>query len=444
MASANLKKLREQLRAPAARIRQLADLISAENRDFTAEEKVEWEKANAEYNRLEAQINALLQADHVEDRINDPAGDPDVGRNLSPRRPAASAEVQALALQGWMRYQAGMDVEQRHEDAARTAGVRLNSTYYTFNRRPGIRQQQFWDGQAREHNFRAALNPAKPDTGGVLIPTGFIDTFEIAMLAFGAMRQVAEVMTTATGEPMPWPTANDTGNEGRLISDRAPTINDVDPSFGAVMFNAYGYTSDFVKIPFALLEDSAFDLESMTGNMLGERVGRRLNRDCTTGDGAAKPYGIVNKATTGVTAASPTAIAADELFALQHSVDPAYRGPGAGWMFHDNILLALRRLKDGNGRYLWQEGMSQGAPNLLLNNPYAINQHMASSIASAAITIVFGQLNKYKIRDVGQVRLRRLDERFADSDQVAFVALTRHDGNLVDAGTRPVKSLVQA
>ena len=148
-------------------------------------------------------------------------------------------------------------------------------------------------------------------------------------------------------------------------------------------------------------------------------------------------------ATLGVTAASAAAITGDELINLYHSVDPAYRA-GAGWVMHDNVVLYVRKLKDGDNQYLWQPGLQAGVPDRLLTAPVTVCQEMASTVEASAKTVLFGQLSKYKVRDVGTLRLKRLVERYAEYDVEGFVALSRHDGELLDAGTHPVKYLQQA
>jgi HK97 family phage major capsid protein len=180
------------------------------------------------------------------------------------------------------------------------------------------------------------------------------------------------------------------------------------------------------------------------GTMLGERLGRITNRKFTVGTGGGiEPFGIVNAAPIGFTTASPTAIADTELLDMQHSVDPSYRSEGS-WMFHDSIFLAIRKLKDSDGNFIWRSGLEAGVPDSLLGDRITVNQHMTDTITNDALTIVYGQLDKYKIRTVRQMRLRRLEERFADDDQVAFLAFIREDGTLLDAGTGPVKTLKQA
>ena len=137
-------------------------------------------------------------------------------------------------------------------------------------------------------------------------------------------------------------------------------------------------------VPTELLEDSAFDIPSVIGAMLGERLGRILAEKFATGSGAATPRGIVTAATLGKTAAATNAITFDEVFDLIHSVDPAYR-VGAGFLMHDNVILALRKLKAaGTGEYLWQSGAREGVPDRIAGYPLTVCQEMASVITNSA------------------------------------------------------------
>jgi HK97 family phage major capsid protein len=183
--------------------------------------------------------------------------------------------------------------------------------------------------------------------------------------------------------------------------------------------------------------------------LLGERLGRIQNTHLTTGDGAAKPKGIVTAATLGRTTASATAITADDFIRLIHSVDPAYRGsPGVAFMMHDNIFLEVSLLKDSNNNYLVRPtvdaAFTGATPYRIRGFNVATNQAMASSLASANKTALFGDFSKYMIREVGNMELIRLVERFAEYFQEGFIASLSFDGNLLDAGTNPVKYLQQA
>ena len=214
------------------------------------------------------------------------------------------------------------------------------------------------------------------------------------------------------------------------------------------MFNSYAYTSKFVRVSKALLRDSAFNIPTLLGRLFGERLGRIQNTDLTTGNGASKPKGIVTAATLGRTTASATAITADDFIRLIHSVDPAYRGsPGVAFMMHDSIFLEVSLLKDANNNYLVRPTVDSAFTGV---TPYRIrgfncvtNQDMASSLASENKTVLFGDFSKYMIREVGSMELIRLVERFAEMFQEGFIGSMSFDGNLLDAGTHPVKYIQQ-
>jgi HK97 family phage major capsid protein len=204
--------------------------------------------------------------------------------------------------------------------------------------------------------------------------------------------------------------------------------------------------SGVVLVPVQLLEDTAFDLESYMVGLLKIRQGRKLNANCTIGDGSGKPTGVVPAASLGTTGASPTTIAYSEILNLEHSVDPAYRdhkNPKVGFMFADSTLLAVKKLTDSNSRPLWiaggvSEGIQNRRPDTLDGWPFWINQDM-SSLTSTGKSMLFGDFSKYKIRQVRQMQMVRFGERFMDKLQVGFLVWQRFDGNLVDAGTHPVR-----
>lgn len=275
--------------------------------------------------------------------------------------------------------------------------------------------------------------------GGYSVPQAFVDNLEKAMLAWGGMREVSTIMPTASGAPMPWPTEDDTMNEGEIVAENT-TVTEQTIAFGQVMFGAYMYSSKMVRASLQILQDTAFPFDTWLPEQLGVRLGRITNRHFTLGTGAPnQPAGIVPSATLGhaaLTGGSLT-VSTDDLIDTEHSVNPDYR-TGARWMFHDNTLRDIKKLKDSQGRFLWIPGLAVREPDTILGYPYTINQHMPVMAASAK-SILFGRLDKYVIRDVLGVQVMRLQERYAEFLQVGFLAFMRVDGHLVDAGTHPVK-----
>ena len=243
--------------------------------------------------------------------------------------------------------------------------------------------------------------------GAFTVPAELQNTIIRTMLMWGPMydEQVTSQLVTASGNPLPFPTVNDASKTGAAAPAQGIALTDDgtdDAVFGQVQLDAFSYSTEWFRVSLELVNDSIFAMESLLGDLIGERLGRTVNSQLTVGTGTGAPNGIATASTLGVTAASATAVTSDEILNLIHSVDPAYRmSPKVAFMFNDATLAQIRRLKDGQGNYLWQMGnVQQGVPGSLLGYKYWINQAMATQ-AAAARSILFGDLGKYFVRKVG-------------------------------------------
>jgi HK97 family phage major capsid protein len=299
-----------------------------------------------------------------------------------------------------------------------------------------------------------ALSKVTATAGPELVPHTFGTQLEWAILTYGGMLAAVTQNFTETGEDTSLPYGDDTGNTGAFVGAEGTDVitqGTPDPAFARQTWGAHELTSKFILVPRQLLEDAFVNLEMEVANMIGERIGRLMNASGTTGNGTNAFKGIVNTPATvgaplGHTTAAAGAITYDDLVNLQHSIDPAIR-PFGSYMFHDNILRALRLLKDTTGRPLWQPSMIVGSPNTINDSPYVINQDMASSIATTQITALFGRLSDYVVRRVRQVQVLKLSERFAEKLQYGYLGYTRADGRLrrpTAAARCTVKHMIQA
>lgn len=281
--------------------------------------------------------------------------------------------------------------------------------------------------------------------GGFTVPTTLANFIVSTMKDWGPMYDpgITTELVTSSGNAFDIPTNDDTGNTAALKTEGTDLTDDDsgDLAFGEKNLNAFVYATPWLKISFELLQDSAFNLEAFIGAKLGERLGRIANQRLTIGTGSSQPNGIVTAASIGKTAAAAAAIAADELIDLQHSVNAAYRrSPRCGWMFADTTLASIRKLKDGQGNYLWQMGdVRVGAPDLILGKQYFVNDDVAAMAANAR-TVVFGDMGAYIVRKVGSPLIGTVRERFWP--KVGMAGLVRFDGELTD--TAAVKVLRQA
>ncbi len=274
--------------------------------------------------------------------------------------------------------------------------------------------------------------------GGYTVAQDFYRQIVDAMKEFGGVEQAgAFVIPTGTGADMPIPTSNDTANKGAILPENQ-TATGQDIAFGQVVLKAYKYSSKTVLVPFELLQDSAVDIEAFVARKLGERLGRITNEHFTVGDNTDKPQGVVPFSTLGKTGANgqTTSVTYDDLVDLEHALDPAYRRR-ARWMLHDQTLKAIKKLKDSQGRPLWQPGLAVREPDTILGYPFVPNQDMPQMAASAK-SILFGDFSNYWIRRVTGIELFRITDKYIESGQVGFIAFHRTDGRGVNAGTNPI------
>jgi len=426
----SVTELREERGRIFERMKELDARADEEKRSLSAEEQGEWDRLHTRDNECKAEIG---RKEAIEDRERElaapkdeikpgaeedretPEDDPRTHANFR----VASREDYAEAFDAYLRHgAAGIEAEQR-------AVLRM--------------------GQRAEPGDESRALTVTTTGGGYLIPTGFQAELEEALKAFGGVRSVARVITTGSGNDIHWPAFDDTGNSGELLAISA-NAGTQDTAYTEVILKAYKYSSKMVKVPIELLQDSAFNVEEHLREALGTRIGRITNAHFTTGTATTQPQGVVVASEAGKTAASATAIADTELDDLFHSVDPAYR-KNATWMFEDATLKHIKQLKDAEGRRLWLPSLVQADPDTILGKRYTVNQDMAS-IAASAKTVLFGDFSAYVVRDVMPFTLLRLEERYAEFGQVAFLAFSRHDGRATFASgwdaQAPIQHLVQA
>ena len=266
--------------------------------------------------------------------------------------------------------------------------------------------------------------------GGYTVDTTLADAIDQATLAFGGVRSVANVFSTATGGDLSVVTNDDTSNTGELLAESV-TAAAQDTAFGIVTLNAFKYSSKSMLITRELLQDSKYNLVGYLAELMAERIGRITNTHYTTGDGSGKPKGIVEASTVGKAAAAVTATTFSELLDLKHNVDPSYRA-NATWMFNDSTLVALKKLSIVSANQsLWQPGIVGGAPATIDGQAYTVNNDM-ESMAAGTRPIIYGDMKKYWIRDVAGTEILRSDELNMLKGQVTFVGFSRTDADLIN------------
>lgn len=304
--------------------------------------------------------------------------------------------------------------------------------------------------------------------GGYLIPQGFWQNLQVALKAYGGLLDRCNVIQTASGQPMPWPSVDPTGITGKYLTEVSQLGFGGDSAgtnyeFGQGMLNAWTIVSGVVLASLQLLNDSAFDVNQFVVDRMGEAIGRKVAAELQTGSGNSAMLGIQTalaaKADSGIgkggvfvqqpgkvtllgqaTAAQKhqssgaNNIGFEDAQAMITYVDPAYRAAGrCAWIASDVTLAQLRNVTDAYGHPLWQPSVVPGNPDMVLGYPVVLDQNVGTAASNAVGGLLFGDFHTAMVvRQVNQAGTMRLTERYADFLQVGFLSYIRIDSRSND------------
>lgn len=295
-------------------------------------------------------------------------------------------------------------------------------------------QKAFWNamrtrsGEGLDPVIKNALQIGTDTEGGYLVPDEFERTLIEALDEENIFRKLANVISTSSGDRK-IPVVASKGTASWI--DEEGAIPESDDSFGQVSIGAYKLGT-MIKVSEELLNDSVFNLENYIAREFARRIGNKEEDAFFTGDGSGKPTGILaasGGAQIGVTAASATAISIDEILDLFYSLKSPYRNKSV-FVMNDATIKAIRKLKDGQGQYIWQPSLQAGTPDTVLNRPVYTSSYVPT-IAASAKSVIFGDFGYYWVADRQGRVFKRLNELYAATGQVGFVATQRVDGKLI-------------
>jgi HK97 family phage major capsid protein len=327
---------------------------------------------------------------------------------------------------------AGMEHETSTRDRGVLASAEYNSAFKTY----------LSTGDTRELRTYAALSP----TGSVLIPIGFQKQVEVYMKAIGGLRQCARILPTPTGNPLQYPIEIDTSNSGTWLAPGAG-IAQTNPTFSNVTLGADLLSSDQVLVDVELFADSAFSMEALLSESFGVRLARGTASAYMNGNGlnivgllpalvaaTGRSVSVVgcfansgNSANTDL-----NSLGTSDWNAVVEAVDPAYRiGNNVGYVANQSTFDSMRSTLDKYGRPLWQTSLAANEPDRINGFRYWMDQSM-SAIGAGNTSVIFGNFEKYIIRDVLGMTLVRYNELYMPNHQLGFEAFMRTFGQLLN------------
>ncbi|HFN6476851.1 TPA: phage major capsid protein [Citrobacter farmeri] len=401
-----LHELKQKRNTIATDMRALHEKIG--DATWTDEQRTQWNAAKTELDALDEQIGRLeelrrLDQVHVEDHEDEQRRQQ---RNNTPEE--QSAERRAAAFDKFLRH--------------------------------GFSELSAEERQAvKELRAQGTTPDAK---GGYTVPTQMLNKIVDSMKAYGGIASVAQILNTTNGQDITWSTSDGTAEEGELLGENTEASEE-DVSFGTAILGAKKLSSKIIRVSNELLQDSGVDIEAYLAARIGQRIGRGEAKYLVQGTGAGtpvQPKGLVASVTGTVNTAAAATFTWQEMNKLKHAIDPAYRGgPKYRWAFNDSTLQVIEEMVDGQNRPLWLPDVAGGTPATILNIPYVIDQAI-DGIAAGKKFAFLGDFDRFIIRRITYMTLKRLVERYAEYDQTAFLAFHRFDCVLEDVAA--IKALV--
>lgn len=283
---------------------------------------------------------------------------------------------------------------------------------------------------ALRSNFRRISNVLSEGVdaqGGYLVPEEYDSRLIDVLTEECIMRKLGHTITTSGEHKI-----NIAGNKPAAAwIEEGEALTFGDATFDQVILDAHKLHVA-IKVTEELLYDNAFGLENYIITQFGKALANAEEDAFLNGTGVGQPLGLLaadGGAEIGVTTAAADDITYDEIVELVYSLKRPYR-KNASFLCNDQTLAALRKLKDLNGRPLWQESLQAGEPGRILGYPVHTSPYFPVMTAGLP-AIAFGDYNYYNIGDRGTRSFAELKELFAGNGMVGFVAKERVDGKLV-------------
>lgn len=383
-------------------MRGIIDKADADRRSLTAEERTEYDRMEAEYDKLGTE-NAELAADEKRRKRSEEASD-EMRKSKGRQLPE--------------------ETESEPTDAAKKALAAQATRRFITHGLEGMSGQE-----------RAALQVDNDSQGGTLVPDEqFANQLIKTVDNLVFIRQLATVFPLTSADAMGIPSLESDPSDADWTSELAIGLEDSAMATGKRVLkpNPLG---KFIKISRTLLRKSAIPAEQLVTDRLAYKFAVSEEKGFLTGTGAGQPLGLFTASANGISAGrdvstdnTTTALTAEGLINAKYSLKAQYMAsPSTRWLFHRDVVKAIRKLKDGNGDYLWIRGLA-GAPDSILEVPYLMSEYAPNTFTTGQYLGLIGDLKFYWIADALRMEMQRLNELYAGANQVGFIGRIEVDG----------------
>ena len=397
-----IDELKQRRGAVVKEARALLDLVESEKRSLTGEETQTYERMMADVDKLAMDISREEKMQGLEKDLEHRVGNP--GKTETTPAADEKTEQRKAAFVKYLRSGMGSlsEVEQR------------------------------------------ALRTDDDSEGGYLVaPEQFVAQLIKNVDDLVSIRNLATVIPLTSAASLGVPTLDTDLTDADWTTELATGSADDGMRFGKRELRPHP-AAKRVKVSAKLLRSGAIDIEALVRARLAYKFAVTQEKAFLTGDGDGKPLGVFTASADGIPTSrdevgsnTATAIKPDTLVDVKHSLKAPYLLK-ARWLFHRDVIAHIRKLKDGNGQYLWQPGLSADIPDRILDLPYISSEYAPNTFESAAYVGILGDFSNYWIADALDLQIQRLVELYAETNQIGYIGRFETDGApvLAEAFTR--------
>lgn len=279
-------------------------------------------------------------------------------------------------------------------------------------------------------NERAGEQNLTMGNNGAIIPT------TIANRIINTVRDICPIFARATRYSVKgtlkvpvWGLANGTHDVTVGYQEEFTELTADSGKFTSVDISGY-LVGALVLIGKSVANNAAVDVVSFVVAEMARKIAEFIEKELLNGSGTKAAEGALNTKSVK-TSASATAITSDELIEVQASIKQVFQ-KNACWIMHPDTFTALRKLKDGNGRYLLQDDITGEFPYRLLGKPVFVSDNMPK-MAAGSKAVLYGDLSGLSVNMRENIQIQILLEKYATQHAVGFVAWFEFDSKVTDA-----------
>lgn len=354
-------------------------------------------------------------------------------RELTPDEAAELAEIRddvkkikdALGVEDEMREILEQEAEAK-EDNVPTEGEKMNEERTEEKR--ALDEEKAFDAFIRgTYNERGDYEMVKSNNGGV-IPTTIANRIIKKIYDISPIISRSERFNIKGKLQIP---VYDESSHAITVAFQtegsAPDASSGD--FTQVTLGGY-LAGALAKIGKDLIANTNFDVVGFIVNEMAEAMARFIEKECLVPSDTTYKVKGMSTLTNKITAASTSAITADEVVALRDKVKDVYQ-QNAIWVMSPATRTALRLLKGSDGHYLLNDDLSSPFGVSLLGKPVYVSDNM-EDIAASKNVIFYGDFKGLALKFSQEIDVQVLRERYADQFCVGVVGTFDFDAIVCD------------